>query len=213
MHHFLHINMLTSAKFHNDYFFVSLMVAFIMTPLIGSTYHIKERKPEWELDKWPIRWSYVLALLHPIFLAVLKYRAAHHRKSRKWQTFDNDKDCCNRLRIYLKEIFLCEAKAAFVSDPLFHEIWNSLCFIFALLLFPRPLALACVLSFGHSMFFNMLVRAYQRSFVDNATNLVYNGQRYQCVRKNTHYSCFEDESKNVLYYPTLDIYGLVLLNN
>lgn len=202
--------MVASAKLHSGCSSVSTLISIILSLIIGQVYHAKEPTPEWVLDKRPTHVFFAFAMLYPIFLAILKYRAAHHRKIRK---INNGSDCSSRLRAYLKEMLLCEAKVTFVSHPLLPEIWSSLTFILAWILFPRPLALVYVLIFGNSTFFHMLLMAYQRDFVDNAKSFLYNGQRYKYIREEMHYSCFKDENKSTLYYATLDIYGLVSLDS
>jgi hypothetical protein len=167
---------------------------------MGQAIHAEGQALEFNL----VRIMCCFAALYPIFLTLFKYRAAHHRKFRTWQTLGS------RWQRYLKAFLLCEAKTTPINDPAFPRIWISLCYIFAWILFPRPVVLAFI-GFGLTFSITHIMHAiYIAYFFKDTDNYVYNGQRYRRVDGDTHYSCFKDENQNTMYYPTIDICGLII---
>ncbi|PJF17904.1 hypothetical protein PSACC_02191 [Paramicrosporidium saccamoebae] len=210
----MHINMPVTHGFYDWYRFIPLCVAYAMLHLISEVYDAGKQVPELIVEVRVVHALLFIVILHSILLAILKYRAAHHRKLRRWQQLNNNTKEDSNLKIYLKELLLCEAKMAPVSHPFFSEIWHILCSITAWMLFPRPIVAAYVFnSVNHSMFAHLLLTGYQGGFVRKADSFVYNGQRYRHALEGTSYSGFKDEDQNILYYPTNNLYGLIPFDN
>ncbi|PJF17903.1 hypothetical protein PSACC_02190 [Paramicrosporidium saccamoebae] len=196
------------------YYFIPLNITWAMLLLVSEAYQAKMQTPELIIEKRLMRVMCFLAVLYPILSAILKYRAAYHRKIRKWQQFNNDTKKGSSLKIYLKELLQCEAKMAPVSHPFFSDIWHSVCYIAAWILFPRPVVCVYLLKFGLSFQLVLLLfTGYQKGSVKDTDSFVYNGQHYRYVLRGTCYSGFEDEDQNMLYYPTDDLCGLIPFGN
>jgi hypothetical protein len=191
-----------------------LRIFFLVQPLVTAMLmsfqvaqpHCKESwTPRQRLD-WRIGSNLVyFRLLHIILLAILKYRAAHTRKVLRWREFDTG----SRVWMYLREIFHHEAKMAFLVDPFFSDIWDSLCNILVAILFPRPIAFAYLLSFLGFMSIYLIQVGYNLSYGNDPKNVVYNGRRYRCERYEVYYYRVKDENQNFWHYPALDFNGLL----
>jgi hypothetical protein len=59
----------------------------------------------------------------------------------------------------------------------------------------------------------LITMGCQSDLFNNASKFVYNGRCYRHALVGTYYSGFEDENKNILYYPTLDRCGLIPSDN
>jgi hypothetical protein len=178
----------------------------------GTTFHIATRifqAEAWRLELGP---NYFV-LFYAILLALLKYRAAHHRKIRRWQKFRNDIDSKSKCWVYVKELFHLEAKMAPTSDPLLSELCRALYYIIVWVLFPPQVALVSLVTGMWFSLAHMLMVCHSVINDVHRDNLVYNGRRYRLALTEIRYIKIQDEGENVLYYPATDVQGLIPLES
>ncbi|PJF18792.1 hypothetical protein PSACC_01406 [Paramicrosporidium saccamoebae] len=190
------------------------LVSFIAASLgVLLVYTVDREVPGCILNLRPgLKWTFFI-VPHIVLLAILKYRAAHHRKIRKFQDHghsvngtDNDDSI---LRTYLREIFYCEAKMSLIRSSHLHENWHLICSFTVWVLFPRQIALVYVMTAWVSMIIQMImVVGYLHCFTD-AESLVYNGRRYAICNREVYYSLIQDEEGKIVYYPNADLRGLI----
>lgn len=154
--------------------------------------------------------TFCAILLYLFLLAALKCRAAHHRKICKWRKIGDSPMGLAKLEAYLGELFTLEAKMLPVDNRLFSAIWTLLCPIVVWILFPKQIAYSYVLIRYFSPFQQIIGDIKVEDCLDGAKNLVYNGRRYKLSETDPYYTEIQDEDNNILYYPTHDLYGLVL---
>ncbi|PJF17684.1 hypothetical protein PSACC_02503 [Paramicrosporidium saccamoebae] len=174
-----------------------------------SGFEILAWSGEWRLrGKWTCFIVPYIALL-----AILKYRAAHHRKIRKHQdpgctTDDSDKNS-SRLPMYLQEAFYSKAKMSSIYLRAFNEYWNLACYSVVWMLFPKHIALVYLLTVWVSIVVQTIMVGIHWYALTGADYLVYNGRRYTIYVLGMSVSLLKDEEGKVLCYPTLDLHGLI----
>jgi hypothetical protein len=148
-----------------------------------------------------------------ILLAILKYRAAYHRKILKWQNFESGIGTGSSFSVYLREIFLWEAKTAPIYSPVLNGLWDSFCGFVVLLLFPpRFIFVYTAISWLCCFPYLFMARNNWQCRV-KAGNFVYNNQRYTFIRGGLYHSSLEDGGQNTMYYPTAALHALVPAGN
>ncbi|PJF17997.1 hypothetical protein PSACC_02193 [Paramicrosporidium saccamoebae] len=201
------INMATSQFVYWCCLVVSHMTPHCMIPLVWNA-HFEEEK----MTKGVRQGLGILCctVLHVLFLAILKYRAAHHRKIRKWQKFADDTKGDSQLKMYLRELLYFEAKAAPIDSLVFNEVWNLTCSTVVSIIFPRPVALVYLLCLVFAPF-TIFIRMPHYS--DGPSKFVYNGQRYRSAGVGLYHLDLEGEKQSILYYPLRDFFGLIPLGD
>jgi hypothetical protein len=160
-------------------------------------------------------WRLVCFVLPYMFLlAILKNRASHHQKLYRRQMPDKDFEISKRLRAYLSELFCFRAK----MSPVYHPVYSDalmVCFYATVwILFPQPIATAYLwIGFALPLIHEAIAICCGTRFMNENTNLIYNGRRYKCVHNAFRYAKLQDEAQNFLYHPTLDLYGLIPSEN
>lgn len=199
---------MSSIKELRAFFLVQTFVTAILMTFQVAQFRFKEMRTPEQILNWRIGSNLIyFRLLHILLLAILKYRAAYTRKIYRWHEFDAG----NRVWMYLREIFRHEAKMSLLVDPLFSNIWDSLCNILVALLFPRAIAFAYLLSFLGFMSLYLIQVRYNLSYANDPKNVVHNGRRYRCEQDGLYSYEIKDENQNTWYYPSLDFNGLLPL--
>lgn len=150
--------------------------------------------------------------LHAILSVILKYRAAYHRKIRRWERLGNDAKPSDIVWMYVRELIRCEAKMSPIRKPIFPAIWNSFCPIVVWALFPRSIALVYLYSSAFSTVIQMGRVTFDEHYVKESDILFYNGRRYRFFRDGLCTCTLKDEDQNVMYYSACDLYGLLPLD-
>ncbi|PJF17697.1 hypothetical protein PSACC_02498 [Paramicrosporidium saccamoebae] len=162
--------------------------------------------PNERQGQWNPVW---LMVPYVVLLAVLKYRAAHHRKIQKWRKLDSGTGIAGKFWMYLREIFHCEAKVPLISSPLVVELWNAFYCSIVWILFPKQVVLVYMWIRVLFILAQVVMTLGSSHPFGEAENFVYNGKRYRFVRGGPYYSRIQDEEQNNLYYPTIDNLGLL----
>jgi hypothetical protein len=151
--------------------------------------------------------------LYAILSAILRYRAAHHRKIRRWERLGNVTKFSDIAWVYARELIRCEAKMSPIRKPIFPAIWNSFCPIVARALFPRSIVLAYLYSSAFSTVIQLVRVAFDEQYVKESDNLFYNGRHYRFFRDGVCTCTLKDENQNTMYYSAFDLYGLLPLDS
>ncbi|PJF20054.1 hypothetical protein PSACC_00137 [Paramicrosporidium saccamoebae] len=148
-----------------------------------------------------------------ILLAILKYRAAYHRKLCKRQSIESRTQQGISLWAYLKEIFRSEAKMSPTKSPILSCYPSALYYLVFWILYPRPIT-SCQLHLAYVFAcFEIFKAILCRKYFMTVGSLTYNGHRCKLVKWNLWYSLIQDEEKKTFYYPTEDLHGLIPLFN
>jgi hypothetical protein len=156
---------------------------------------------------------FCLVIPYVFFLAILKYRAAHHRKVRKRSRFYDDFETDSGLWASLKEILLFEAKVYPVDEPPLSDFWILFCYIVVAILFLQWIAMVYVMNLLMCFGIYETVVWFSGIRSSKMDNMVYNGRRYKCVHRDYFYAKIQDEEQNILYMPIMDLNGLIPLDN
>ncbi|PJF16678.1 hypothetical protein PSACC_03508 [Paramicrosporidium saccamoebae] len=157
----------------------------------------------------------MMLFIVPFFalLAVLKYRAAYHRKVSKRQKGEGDIGSGYSFNVYLRELFLWEAKATPVYSPVLSAVWDLLCSLVIWLLFPPRFAAAYIMfAWLHGIPQVAITGRSWESFI-GTDSVVYNCRRYKLIRGGAYQFRLEDENQNILFYPAADFRALVPQGN
>jgi hypothetical protein len=160
-------------------------------------------------------WRLVCFVVPYMFLlAILKNRASHHRKLYRRQMPDKDFEISKRLRAYLSELFCFRAK----MSPVYHPVYSDalmVCFYATVwILFPQPIATAYLwIGFALPLIHEAIAICCGTRFMNENTNLIYNGRRYKCIHSGLHCATIQNETQDFLYYPIADLCGLIPSEN
>ncbi|PJF19094.1 hypothetical protein PSACC_01069 [Paramicrosporidium saccamoebae] len=151
--------------------------------------------------------------LYFLLLAILKRRAASQWKIGTLPNTDNRDETENTLVTGLKKIFYSEAKMAPCIHPFLSTLWRFLGYRVVHELFPRRVVYVYFIVAWLSYVFQAFMSACLCDRSKWVNDLAYNGRRFRAVWLGAHYSTLQDENQNILYYPTIDLYGLVASRN
>lgn len=171
----------------------------------------------WEYpQKWTDLGCRLVCFVVPymFFLAIFKNRASHHQKLYRLQMPDTGFEISNRLWIYLCKLFCFRAKMSPVYHPIFSDVLMIFSYATVWILFPQSIATAFLWSIPGLLIIRTIITSCcgPRS-MDETTNLIYNGRRYKCIHSGSHCATIQNETQDFLYYPTLDLYGLIPFEN
>ncbi|PJF19827.1 hypothetical protein PSACC_00357, partial [Paramicrosporidium saccamoebae] len=163
----------------------------------------EERMWDFSVVAVGVIWLYIL------LLAMLKYRAAYHRKIRK---ISDSATSLSRLQSYLEEVNILEAKMLPVSNRIFSAIWSFSCLVVVCILFPKDFAFGYASSWFMSTLPHVCVdeEVRRRLLLAGVKDFVYNGRRYRVLEIEAFYSVLYGEDDSILHYPTRDLPGLVV---
>jgi hypothetical protein len=182
-----------------------------MIPHLGYIYLLGQVRPVEELTSGMIMILSIVPFI--VLLAILKYRAAYHRKILKWQKFESGIGTGSSFSVYWREILLWEAKTAPVYSPILNGSWDLLCGLVVWLLFPPRLTLAYILIPCIYNFFQLTMKKSKCNSIIGADSCVYNCRQYIFIRGGLYYCKLEDGDQSIMYYPTADLHTLTPVDN
>jgi hypothetical protein len=154
-----------------------------------------------------------LTTLYFILLAILKHRAASHRQSYKLLSTNSEGESKNTLIVCFQRIFYCGAKMTPCSSPPLASLWRVLCYLVVCRLFPKRIIYLYFAVAWLSFIIQFFMAAYLEECFMQRSDLVYNGRRFRVAFPGGYYSTLQDKEQNTLYYPNIDLYGLVASGN
>jgi hypothetical protein len=154
-----------------------------------------------------------LTTLYFILLAILKHRAASHRNTYKLLCTNSAGESKNTLVACLQRVFHFEAKMTPCSSPPLASLWRVLCYLVVCKLFPKRIIYLYFAVAWLSFIMQLFMDVYLEECFKQRSDLVYNGRRFRVAFTGSYYSTLQDEEQNTLYYPNLELYGLVASGN
>jgi hypothetical protein len=152
------------------------------------------------------------AVPYIILLSVLKYRAAHHVKARKWQHSGSSIEASSRFGIYLRELFYYDAKMSPISSPLLSDAWETFCYIIVWIIFPSRVSLAHLCAGGLYTLIKIYMNVPIEDYFAAVHFMVYNGQRCKLIEVLGRFAVTQDKDGNIFYYPILHLRRLISLH-
>jgi hypothetical protein len=116
-----------------------------------------------------------------------------------------------RFRLYAKDLFKYEAKMTPVSRPFLSSLWGVLCYLVFNIVYPKPVTTTQTLVGFAFVGVGLFVFGVSGDYYKNEENMIYNGRRCRFVQWRPYYSTLQDDSQNLIHYPTADLHGLIPL--